>query len=258
MRKTIAIRKPLWHRMEAFFEGEPARVVTEVNKAEVLLQGVLYEASFPCPSCGHKIRMDKVKLRKEDTDWKVWTHEIADMLAEVDWSEPGARGTAAKRIMDMVQQMFWSQVDLTPHLGMCLIPQEACSNAQGEALRRMLEANLRMPVLLMSNNVQMVRLRPVSKAEADRILGETDATEEGAEGRLVAFPGGGGQEKPEGGEGTGAAGSDGPAADPGQAGAGEPDRQDPGEAAGQADQGREVGGDQGAEEAPEPIDCSER
>jgi hypothetical protein len=168
--KKLAIRKPQWYRMVEFFDG-PARVVTSVNDADVLLQGVLYEVDFPCPKCGATVHLDKIKLQED--------------------------GTA----------------DLSPQLGICLIPQEAVSNEQGEALRRMLEANLRMPVLLISNNVQMVQLKPISKAAADAILQEESAS--GEEGKLVAFPGGGGETEQGGGEGAGTAGGEGPAGDPG-------------------------------------------
>jgi hypothetical protein len=190
MKRELVIRKPQWYRMMEFFDG-PAKVVTSVNDADVLLQGVLYEAVFPCPHCNHKIHMDKVNL-KED-----------------------------------------GRADLSPQLGLCLIPQEAISNQQGEALRRMLEANLRMPVLLISNNVQMVRLKPIMQAEADRILeegaGKKDGEKEGQEsqGRLVAFPGGGREAEHGGGEGVREGDRDGAPVDSG-AESGRGDEQDQG------------------------------
>jgi hypothetical protein len=210
--KTIAIRKPKWYRMTQFFDGA-SQVVTEINDAEVLLQGVLYEAVFPCPKCGAKVHMDKIKL-KED-------------------------GTA----------------DLSPQLGLCLIPHEAIGNQQGEALRRMLEANLRMPVLLISNNVQMVRLKPISQQAAHEIL--KGANEDGqAEGRLVAFTGGDRQEEQGSGEGARAGGGDGPASDPGagtppEDGRGTVQTGDPEGDSQEESRGDPVGGDEGSPGAPE-------
>ena len=89
----------------------------------------------------------------------------------------------AKVHLDKITLTKDARADLSPQLGICLIPQEAVSNTQGEGLRRLLEANLRMPVVLISNNVQLVQLRPIHEAEADRILsGEGDDG-----GKVVAF-----------------------------------------------------------------------
>lgn len=204
--KNIVIRKPQWYRMVDFFDG-PAKAVTRVNEADVLLQGVLYEADFPCPKCGAKVHLDKINLKENDN------------------------------------------ADLSPQLGLCLIPQEAVGNQQGEALRRMLEANLRMPVLLISNNVQMVRLKPIMQGEADRIL--EGAGEDGkAEGKLLAIPGGNREAEQRGGQGTRAGDRVGPPEDPGA----EPMDSDPGErreGKGPADEGAAVGGGEGAQQAPE-------
>lgn len=158
--KVKALRKPQWYQMRRFFDG-PAKTITPVNDANVILQGVIYEANFACPKCGHAVHMDRIRLTED------------------------------------------GKADLSPQLGVCLIPQEAISNQQGEALRRMLEANLRMPVVLLSDNIQLVELRPIHQATADRILGE--ASGESTEGRLVSFPIGNISAEPEGGARPGAA-----------------------------------------------------
>lgn len=178
-KRVLKLRKTQWYRMESFFDG-PSQQVVGLGDAEVLLQGVLYEASFPCPKCGHKVCLDKMRVRK---------------------GEGERDGT----------------IDFSPQLGLCLVPQEAISNVQGEGLRRMLEANLRMPVLLMSTNVQMAKLRPIHQAEADRILSEKGG--EGHEGECVAIETGSGQGEQAGGQGVREAGGDGSAEDPGSPGA---------------------------------------
>jgi len=203
-KRTIMLRKPQWYRMQAMFEGA-AHLVTEINDAEVLLQGVFYEADFPCPKCGTKVHLDRINLRGD------------------------------------------GHADLSPQLGICLIPPEAASNAAGEALRRMLEANLRMPVLLLSNNIHMVKLKPIPEAEAKRIM-EGAGDEE--EGRLVSIPVGRRQAEPVGGEAAREDGGGVPAGGPGPSGSGGGDGGGQGEAQGQTDQGGQVGSDQPDEGAP--------
>lgn len=201
MKRNVTIRKPQWYRMTEFFDGT-AKAITNVNNADVLLQGVLYEVDFSCPKCGAKIHLDKIKLRED--------------------------GTA----------------DLSPQLGLCLIPQEAVSNQQGEALRRMIEANLRMPVLLISNNVQMVRLKPIHQAEADRIL--EGAGKDGEAGKLVAFKSGNRPEEPDSGRGDGTGDSGRPAKDSGPPGAVGRDEGGEGLVAGETVEEGEIGSSEGA------------
>jgi hypothetical protein len=248
--KSIAIRKAMWHRMVSFFDG-PARSVTHVNDADVLLQGVVYEADFPCPKCGATVHMDKIRIKKDDARWEKWTESIAEAIQSMVKAHPAA---VAEHLMGMFQQMIFDKIDLSPQLGMCLIPQEAVGNQQGEALRRMLEANLRMPVLLMSNNVQMIRLKPIMQAEADRIL--EGAAEDGkAEGKLTSIPSGNQQTKRQGGEGSRAESGPGSPEDP-RASAGGGDgpsqgaTQDPQGDAGAAGQAAPIPVDPGAPPAP--------
>ncbi|MBT8428296.1 MAG: hypothetical protein KJN79_00140 [Gammaproteobacteria bacterium] len=152
----------------------------------------------------------------------------AQMVTEVGDAEVLLQGTiyettvtcqcGNKIHLDRIKLREDGRADLSPQLGMCLIPQEAVSNSQGDALRRMLEANLRQPVVLISNNVQLVQLKPIHQAEADRILSGGDPDDgQAAEGSVVAFSQPDGQGEQGGGEDIRAADSDGPADDNGPA-----------------------------------------
>lgn len=191
--------------MVSFFDDQ-SQVVTEVNDAKIVLQGVIYEAQVACPSCGKKIHLDRATVA-------------------------GGR------------------LDLSPQLGLCLIPQDAVSNNQGEALRRMLEANLRMPVLLLTDNVSMVRLRPIHEGEAQRILdGEGDGY-----AKVVAFPGRGGAQEQASGQGIRAPDRNGPAADLGPQGPDEGDQGSVGSAQGEPRDGAAGGSDADDQEPAETL-----
>ena len=56
-------------------------------------------------------------------------------------------------------------------LAVCLVPT-SITHEQGLALQKLLEANFSKPVLLLSNNIQLAKLKPISNAEAKRIMGE--------------------------------------------------------------------------------------
>jgi len=58
----------------------------------------------------------------------------------------------------------------------CLTPP-SITHDQGLALQKILEANFRKPVLLLTNNTQLVRLKPISDGEAEKIMkGELDGS----------------------------------------------------------------------------------
>lgn len=50
-----------------------------------------------------------------------------------------------------------------------LVPPSV-SHEQGIAIQKLLEANFRKPVLVLTNTTQLVRLKPISDAEADQIM----------------------------------------------------------------------------------------
>jgi hypothetical protein len=50
-----------------------------------------------------------------------------------------------------------------------LVPTSV-THEQGLALQKIIEAQLRRPVLVMTNNTQLVRLRPITDAEAKRVM----------------------------------------------------------------------------------------
>ena len=56
-------------------------------------------------------------------------------------------------------------------VAVCLVPPSV-GQEQGLALEKILEANLRAPVLVLTNNTQLVKLAPISDAEAQRIMKE--------------------------------------------------------------------------------------
>ena len=63
------------------------------------------------------------------------------------------------------------RLELSPELAVCTIPTSV-TESQGEALRRMLEGNLRMPVLLISDNIHLVQLKPIITKIAKTIMDE--------------------------------------------------------------------------------------
>lgn len=52
----------------------------------------------------------------------------------------------------------------------CLVPPSV-SNEQGVALQKILEANFRHAVLVLTNTTQLVRLKPISDVRANQIMG---------------------------------------------------------------------------------------
>lgn len=54
-------------------------------------------------------------------------------------------------------------------LGVCLVPA-SITHEQGMALRKILEANFKAPMLLLTNNVQLAKLKPITPNEADQLM----------------------------------------------------------------------------------------
>lgn len=52
----------------------------------------------------------------------------------------------------------------------CLVPSSV-THEQGLALQRIIEGQTRKPVLILTNNVQLVRLKPISDAQAAKCIG---------------------------------------------------------------------------------------
>lgn len=75
-------------------------------------------------------------------------------------------------------------------VAVALVPP-AITHEQGVALQKLLEANMRAPVMVLTNNVQLVQLRPIPEARAREALA--------AGGEVVQFQrGDDGQEPTEG------------------------------------------------------------
>jgi hypothetical protein len=78
-------------------------------------------------------------------------------------------------------------------VAVCVVPP-SITQQQGLALQKILEANLRAPCLVLTNNTQLVRLKQIPEAEALRIMeeGAPDAivqvSKEGAEGEADPGP----------------------------------------------------------------------
>jgi len=58
----------------------------------------------------------------------------------------------------------------------CLLPRSA-SHEQGLALQKILEAQFRKPVLVLTNNTQLVRLKQITDREADRFMEGSNGAE---------------------------------------------------------------------------------
>jgi len=58
-------------------------------------------------------------------------------------------------------------------IAVCLVPPSVIHD-QGIVLEKVLESKLRQPVLVLTNNVQLVRLKPISDAAAKKVMSEHD------------------------------------------------------------------------------------
>jgi hypothetical protein len=108
-----------------------------------------------CPTCGGKGR-----IGKEKQPWYKIT---------------GLFDGSAKKVMKvgshdiLVRGMLYEEQGGEPELAICVAPQ-AIGEKQGLALRQTLEANLRTPVLLLTDNIHLCKLVPIEDEEADKVL----------------------------------------------------------------------------------------
>jgi hypothetical protein len=62
------------------------------------------------------------------------------------------------------------RLQLCPTLMFCMVPPEAIGNAQGNQLQAMLQANLRAPVMVLTNNIQLVQLEEIDEETAKKLM----------------------------------------------------------------------------------------
>lgn len=118
-----------------------------------------------CDLCLRKVKMGKPRTRKEVPKTESWYR----MTTFFD--------NDAKTIMKVGEEdiLLSGWVPPDGDLALCLAPT-SLSHDQGLALTKLLEANLRKPVLLLTNNVQLVKLKPITDGEAETIM-ESDKGE---------------------------------------------------------------------------------
>ena len=80
----------------------------------------------------------------------------------------GCCGHTIKTAQLSVKGGIEDKLDLTPELAICTVPP-AIMEEQAEFLRITSEAQLRMPVMLLTDNVHYVRLRPISGGLAKKL-----------------------------------------------------------------------------------------
>jgi hypothetical protein len=176
---TKGLKEFRWYKMASFWDG-PAKRVSELNnETDVLLRGVRYRAEITCSNCGKIIKADELRAKtalKEEVEKII--SGIRHELAEIDTKEGiGYRATIAltecvERLQEAVDKKGADDMlDLTPELGCCVVPP-SIGSSQAEGLRRMLEANHRMPLVLLTNNVHMVRLKEIPNHIARKIISE--------------------------------------------------------------------------------------
>jgi len=160
--KTSALlKKPRWYKMTSLF-SEPAKRVSAVGDNDVLLKGMVYQA-------GLSERIESV------IEWlKIKTK-----------NKPEAKVSAAEMIKKLKAGLG------EPELALCVVPP-AISQQQGEALRMMLTANLRVPVVLLTDNVHLVQLKPISEAQAkaafdDGAPNDKESKKGNGQGKVVPF-----------------------------------------------------------------------
>lgn len=130
-----------WYKPTRFFDGTAKRIVDLGDGNDVVMCGMLYQ-----PGLGERIET----LIKEFADYETGGIERDHVLQKL-------RASLGE-----------------PELALCLVPP-AVSDGQSAALQMMLQANLRTSVLLLSNNVHLVRLNPVSDKVAAKLMeGDTD------------------------------------------------------------------------------------
>jgi hypothetical protein len=108
---------------------------------------------------------------------------VADLMRKPKWVKLVEFWDApSKRIMDVSDKNILLQGTIEDNLAVCLVPQ-AIGPTQGDALRQLLEANLRMSVLLLTDNVQLMRMKVISDGIANAIMqGSVRVKSEGADG----------------------------------------------------------------------------
>jgi hypothetical protein len=136
------LKSPQWYRPVAFFD-RPAQKIVNLDEVEVLLSGMFYQAGL--------------------------SERILTLIDELE--ALGSETVNRKWVLQRIRAELGE-----PDLAMCLVPP-AVSDTQMAALQMMLKANLRTQVLLLTNNVHLVKLRPVTDKQANAIMQE-DPNEE--------------------------------------------------------------------------------
>lgn len=136
MAKKDKKSKTNWYELVSFFDGAAKKAV-ELGEHNVIVQGTINELEYA--NCQASLMRVIESIKKGNTS------EAIDTLTSIVNNH-------------------------SPILAVCTVPCEAVSNEQGEALRRLLSANLRLPTLVLTNNVQLVKLKPITEARAKDVM----------------------------------------------------------------------------------------
>lgn len=179
-KKTVdLLKKAQWYKMESYFDGPAKRVMT-VDDQDILLQGMIYNADITCGNCGHTIKSRliraKSELRSRVTDFKkTFNDRTKNVFLDGDIRQIVKNiTTMITEISDLVEDLLRvkhvdDKLELTPVLAVCTVPQSTLEE-QGNLLRNMIEANLRTKVLLLTENIHLIKLKPISTATAKHYI----------------------------------------------------------------------------------------
>lgn len=137
-KKVKILPRTQWFKITRFFNGV-AKKTLEIGENNVIVQGTVNELEYGNARDDIEKCIDDIKAG--DTEKAI---ETLTAIAN----------------------------NHSPVLAVCSVPTQAISNVQGEALRGVLSANLRLPTMLLSNNIQLARLKPISEDMAKRIMSD--------------------------------------------------------------------------------------
>lgn len=136
-KKAPFLKKTIWYKMIRYFE-EPAERIAEIKECDIIGEGRIYEGILKC-ECGKEHILENLRVK-------------GDPRVELNGNSNGAT------------------IKIQPSLTVCVVPPDSISQNQAMHLQKMIIANLRSPLLLISNNVQLVQLKEISESTAKKIM----------------------------------------------------------------------------------------
>lgn len=103
-----------------------------------------------------KSKLQSLKSRSPKARW----YQIVKL-----WDQP------AQKILEVESEPVIVQGMIPPlnEVPVCLVPTSIMAE-QGMALQKLLEGHFRAPVLVLTNNIQLAKLKPISESEAQTLM----------------------------------------------------------------------------------------